>query len=107
MCVYTSYPHGNTYSLDEHHELHQQWKDEKHILGFLELTKINDDPERVRANVTVYWEARYRDQTSGSSLIQAVAGESWMIERAPDALKFILYISETYTLVPGAALIDF
>ena len=98
---------GNNYTLDEHHELHKQWKDEKHILGFLELTKINDDPVRVRADVTVYWEARYRNQTSGSSLIQAVAGESWIIERAPDGLKFILYISKNYTLLPGSESTNF
>ena len=98
---------GNNYSLDEHHELHKQWKDEKHILGSLELTNINDHPERVRANLTVYWEARYRNQASGSSLIQAVAGETWMIERTPDGLKFILYISRTYTLLPGSESINF
>lgn len=98
---------GNNYSLDEHHELHKQWKDEKHILGFLELTNINDHPERVRADVTVYWEARDRKQSSESSLIKAVAGETWMIERTSEGLRFILYISRTYTLLPGSDSTDF
>ena len=82
-------------------------EDEKHILGFLELTKINDTPERVRANVTVYWEARDCNETSERSPIKAVAGESWMIERTADGLRFILYESRTYTLLPGSESTDF
>jgi hypothetical protein len=98
---------GNSFSLDEHCELHKQWTDEKHLMGFVELTKINDQPERVRAEVTVYWEARYRKKTSGNSLIQAVAGESWLLENTPTGLKFILYVSKTYTLLPNSGTTDF
>tara|TARA_R110000868_G_scaffold411611_1_gene705893 strand:+ start:1203 stop:1631 length:429 start_codon:yes stop_codon:yes gene_type:complete len=94
---------GISFSLDEHHALHQQWKDERHVMGEFEITKINEKPERVRVDGTVYWEARNRQAADTDPLIKMVVGESWMIEKTTKGLTFILYISTTYHLLPGSA----
>lgn len=95
---------GQSYSLDEHHELHQQWTHESHILGSFQITPINADPERVRADGTVYWQARLKDGPSDDSRISIVAAESWMIERTRTGLKFLLYITPSYQLLPDSAM---
>ena len=43
---------------EDHRLLHTRWTAEKHLLGDFHLTTISDDPPRVRAVGTVYWEAR-------------------------------------------------
>lgn len=77
---------------------------ERHVLGSFQLTPINGSPERVRADGTVYWEARHKEGPSDGALISMVVGESWMIESTLAGLKFVLYISTTYQLLPGSAL---
>lgn len=93
---------GESFTLDAHHQLHQKWTDEKHILGTFELTTINDSPERVRAVGTVYWEAKPKD-TSAQARIKYVVGENWVIEKTPDGLRFVLYISTTFQALPDSA----
>ena len=96
---------GQTFTLEEHRRLHTKWTDEKHLLGTLHLTPISDDPPRVRAIGTVYWEAKYIEPPpAGPSLIKAVAGEDWIIERLPDGrLCFVLYWSSFYHPLPDSA----
>ncbi len=94
---------GSSFTLDEHHELHKRWTDEKHGFGCGELTNINEKPERVRAEVTVYWEAR----NSENSLIKAVVAETWIVERTSQGLKFVLYASKAFTPLPGSSPVDF
>ena len=61
--------------------LHTRWTAEKHLLGDFYLTTISDDPPRVRAVGTVYWEARNIEAASTEpGLIKAVAGEDWVKE---------------------------
>lgn len=93
---------GESFTLDAHHKLHQQWTDEKHILGTFELTKINQSPERVRAVGTVYWEAKPKDAPSGTH-VKYVVGENWIIEKTPDGLRFLLYVSTTFQALPDSA----
>ena len=90
---------GYTFTLDEHYQLHQQWTDEKHILGPLFLTEINDEPERVQVTGTVYWQA----STKEGEIIKMVVGEHWLIEKTPEGLKFILYVSTSFQPLPDSA----
>ena len=92
---------GMSFTLDEHHKLHQQWDQEKHSLGPLELTEINEHPNRVRINGTVYWEAHPR-HGNNQGLIKMVVGESWIIERTSEGLKYVLYISTTFQALPDS-----
>lgn len=98
-------PDGQAFSLEDHRLLHTRWTAEKHLLGDFHLTPISDAPPRVRAVGTVYWEARYIEApSSGSSLIKAVAGEDWVIERRPDGtLCFVLYCTSFFHLLPESA----
>jgi hypothetical protein len=100
--IYT--PDGAGLDLDYHQRLHSKWKDEKHQFGDFYLTKLCNNPERVRAEGTVYWEARYRNGKTEPSTIKAVVGENWIIERIEDgSLKFVLYLSTFFQLLPGSA----
>jgi hypothetical protein len=87
--------------------LHTRWTDEKHLLGDFHLTTISDDPPRVRAVGTVYWEARnVKAASTEPSLIKAIAGEDWVIERRPDGkVCFVLYHTTFFHLLPGSATI--
>jgi hypothetical protein len=98
-------PDGQVFSLEDHRLLHTRWTDEKHLPGDFHLTSISDAPPRVRAVGTVYWEARYIEApSSGPSLIKAVVGEDWIIERRPDGrLCFVLYRSSFFHLLPESA----
>jgi hypothetical protein len=98
-------PDGQAFSLEDHRLLHTKWTAEKHRLGDFRLTSISDEPPRVRAVGTVYWEARYSEApSSGPSLIKAVVGEDWIIERRPDGrLCFALYGNSFFHLLPESA----
>jgi hypothetical protein len=98
-------PDGEAFSLEDHRMLHTRWTAEKHLPGDFDLTSISDTPPRVRAVGTVYWEARYIEAPpSGPSLIKAVVGEDWIIERRPDgSLCFVLYRSCFFHLLPESA----
>ena len=98
-------PDGQAFSLEDHRLLHTRWTAEKHVPGDFHLTSISDAPPRVKAVGTVYWEARYSVvPSSGPSLIKAVVGEEWIIERRPDGrLCFVLYRSSFFHLLPESA----
>jgi len=98
-------PDGQAFSLEDHRLLHTKWTAEKHLLGDFHLTSISDAPPRVRAVGTVYWEAKYSEApSSGPSLIKAVVGEDWIIERRPDGkLCFALYGNSFFHLLPESA----
>jgi hypothetical protein len=100
-------PEGQAFSLEDHRLLHTRWTDEKHLLGDFHLTTISDDPPRVRAVGTVYWEARnVKAASTEPSLIKAIAGEDWVIERRPDGkLCFVLYCTTFFHPLPGSATI--
>ena len=53
---------GVTFSLEEHHELHTQWINERHQFGQFSLTPLSASPERVRAVGTVYWQKEVRER---------------------------------------------
>ena len=98
-------PNGQAFTLEEHRVLHSKWISDRHVLGDFQLISISDDPPRIRATGTVYWEARYIEPlSSGPNLIKAVAGEDWMIERLPDEkLCFVLYCTRFFHLLPESA----
>lgn len=98
-------PDGQAFSLEDHRLLHTRWTAERHQLGEFQLMPISDDPVRVRAVGTVYWEAQYVEApSSGSSLIKAVVGEDWIIERKPDGkLCFVLYRNSFHHPLPESA----
>src|SRR6476660_2934389 len=98
-------PDGQAFSLEDHRLLHTQWAAEEHLLGDFYLTSISEAPPRVRAVGTVYWEARYREAlSSGPSLIKAVVGEDWIIEKRLDgSLCFVLYANSFFHLLPDSA----
>ena len=94
---------GEAIALEDHHTLHAQWTDERHIFGRFNLTVLNTSPDRVRAVGTVYWEARYRDRPA-PNLVKAVVGEDWILERLPSgAIKFVLYMNTSHHLLPDSA----
>ena len=66
---------------------------------------ISEDPARVRAVGTVYWEAQHVEApSSGSSLIKAIVGEDWIIERKSDGkLCFVLYRNSFHHPLPESA----
>jgi len=66
---------------------------------------ISEDPARVRAVGTVYREAQYVEApSSGSSLIKAIVGEDWIIERKSDGkLCFVLYRNSFHHPLPESA----
>ena len=92
---------GTSFTLDEHHKLHQQWDQQKHILGSLELIKVNDNPERVSINVPVYWEAHPR-HSENQSLIKMVFRQNWIIEKTSDGLKYVFYMSYPLLFLPDS-----
>lgn len=94
---------GVSFTLDEHHKLHQQWINEKHVFGPLELTKIHDNPERVRINGTVYWEATQRAESQSLIIIKMIVGETWYIEKTSRGLRFVLYISGPFHPLPDSS----
>ena len=98
-------PDGTAFSLEENRLLHRRWIDESHQMGDFKLTSLCAIPWRVQALGTVYWQARYRDNpASGSSVIKAVVGEEWVIERRADGtLCFVLYVTRFFHLLPGSA----
>jgi len=98
-------PDGQAFSLEEHRLLHQQWIDESHQLGDFALTTLCEDPCRIHASGTVYWQARYRESpASGSGVIKAVVGEDWVIERRADGtLCFVLYWTKFFHPLPDSA----
>jgi hypothetical protein len=98
-------PDGKAFSLQEHQDLHTQWTSEKHEFGKFRIIPLSDNPPRVRAVGTLYWEARYiEDIPAEAAVIKAVVGEDWIIERKPDGtVCFVLYISSFYQPLPGSA----
>ena len=91
---------GDSYNLTEHVALHDAWTYESHVMGPIELTHINDDPERARVSATVYWEAKPKD---GDELVRTVMGEDWIVENRPDGLKFVLYIATFFHALLNSA----
>ena len=97
---------GATISLDDHERLHAQWINEHHSFGHFDLTPLNASPERVQARGTVYWQAEFPDRPP-PSVIKAVVGEDWIIEReASGALKFVLYVNTFHHFLPDSAPLD-
>ncbi len=98
-------PDGKAWSLEEHRLMHTKWKDEVHKLGEFKLIPLSDNPTRVRAVRTLYWEARYVDAaSSGPDLIKAIVGEDWTIEKREDgSLWFSLNISNFFHILPDSA----
>ena len=91
---------GATISLEDHATLHAQWINEHHAFGRFDLTELNASPNRVRARGTVYWQAEFPDRPP-PSVIKAVVGEDWIIEReASGALKFVLYVNTFHHFLP-------
>lgn len=94
---------GVTINFDEHYKLHAQWINELAGFGEFHLTPLNSSPERVRAIGSVYWQAEYPGRPA-PSVIKAVVGEDWILERTPSgALKFVLYMSTFHHLLPDSA----
>ena len=97
---------GATINLKEHETLHAQWINEHHSFGHFDLTVLNASPDRVRARGTVYWQAEFPDRPP-PSVIKAVVGEDWIIEReASGALKFVLYVNTFHHFLPDSAPLD-
>ena len=97
---------GATISLEDHATLHAQWINEHHAFGRFDLTELNASPNRVRARGTVYWQAEFPDRPP-PSVIKAVVGEDWIIERATSgALKFGLYVNTFHHFLPDSAPLD-
>lgn len=97
-------PNGQAFGFKDHQQLHSIWKNEIHTLGTFTLVKINEDPIRIRATGTVYWQATYNDKASLMGTIKAVAGEDWIIERLEnDRLQFIQYHTTFIQLLPDSA----
>ena len=97
---------GATINLNEHETLHAQWINEHHIFGHFDLTELNASPDRVRARGTVYWQAEFPERPP-PSVIKAVVGEDWIIERAASGeLKFVLYVNTFHHFLPDSAPLD-
>jgi len=100
-------PDGSALDLDTHQKLHAKWTDEVHEIGDFYITELSSSPERVRAEGTVYWEARYRDAKTKPSTIKAVVGENWILERVDDgSLRYVIYQNTFFHLLPGSAPIN-
>ena len=97
---------GATINLKEHETLHAQWINEHHSFGHFDLTELNASPDRVRARGTVYWQAEFPERPA-PSVIKAVVGEDWIIERAASGkLKFVLYVNTFHHFLPDSAPLD-
>jgi hypothetical protein len=94
---------GATINLKEHETLHAQWINS---FGHFDLTELNASPDRVRARGTVYWQAEFPERPP-PSVIKAVVGEDWIIERAASGeLKFVLYVNTFHHFLPDSAPLD-
>ena len=97
---------GATINLKEHETLHAQWINEHHSFGHFDLTELNASPVRVRARGTVYRQAEFPERPP-PSVIKAVVGEDWIIERAASGkLKFVLYVNTFHHFLPDSAPLD-
>ena len=62
--------------------------------------------DRVRARGTVYWQAEFPGRPP-PSVIEAVVGEDWIIERAASGeLKFVRYVNTFHHFLPDSAPVD-
>ncbi len=96
-------PSGVTFNCEEHYQLHLQWINELHEFSEFNLMPLCEQPERVRAIGTVYWQAENPNQAK-PNIIKSVVGEDWILERtASGKLKFILYMNTFHHLLPDSA----
>ena len=62
--------------------------------------------ERVRDTGTVYWQAEFAGRPA-PSVIKAVVGEDWILERTPSGdLKFVLYMNTFHHTLADSAPLD-
>jgi hypothetical protein len=93
---------GISIDMIEHEKLHQQWINEEHGFGEFTITPLSNNPERVRAAGTVYWQASQK--INPTQIIKAIVGEDWIIERRPEGdLAFVLYMNTFHHLLPESA----
>ena len=98
-------PNGELMTLEAHHAMHREFKDQVHDWREMTVTPINAAPERVLAVGSVAWEASFTDGRPGR--IKAVVGETWVIERCTDdALRWTHYWSNSIELAEGSASFD-
>ena len=85
--------------------IHQQLKDEEFKLNKNWLiTPLHQYPNRVRAQGSIYWQARMIGSTTSNTLIKCFVGEDWIIQRTDNGeLKIALYINSYHHFLPDSA----
>ena len=95
-------PNGEPMSLEAHHAMHLGFRDQAHVWRELTVETICQAPHRVLAVGSVDWSASFTDDRPGR--IQAVVGETWVVERGPDdRLRWTMYWSKSIELAEGSA----
>ena len=100
--------HGTDLSLQKNYLIHQQLKDEEFKLNKNWLiTPLHQCPDRVRAQGSIYWQARMIGSTTSNTLIKCFVGEDWIIQRTDNGeLKIALYINSYHHFLPDSANLD-
>ena len=92
---------GTSIDMEELHEFHQRFKQEKMELSRFNVMSLSDEPARARTLGTVYWEAVSYE---ADKTINSVVGEDWILERTSSGeLKFVLYINTFHHQLPDSA----
>ncbi|MBC23163.1 MAG: hypothetical protein CMJ32_04520 [Phycisphaerae bacterium] len=95
-------PSGELIDLESHQEIHRKLCDELHKWIDLEVTPVCDEPERVRVDGVVQWEASFADGRDGR--IKAEVTEHWFIQRCDDGkLRWTHYASPVVRFLPDSA----
>ena len=98
-------PDGQLMSLGAHQAMHLDFRDETHEWRDMTVVPICHQPDRVRADGSVAWEASFSDGRPGR--IKSVVGETWVIERGSDGvLRWSFYWSSSIELAEGSASFD-
>ena len=98
-------PSGELMSLETHHAMHREFRDQSHVWRTMNVQTISEAPQRVLAVGSVDWTASFTNGRPGR--IQAVVGETWVIERgSDDRLRWTMYWSNSIDLAEGSAEFD-
>ena len=92
---------GETVSMEQQHQAHQDLSDETFEFGDFEITTLSDSPERARIIGTLLWEAT---MCSSNERIKAVVEDDLILERGEDGkLKFVFFGINGMHMLSGAS----
>ena len=89
--------------MKQHVALLKPYKNIKRTLGSFTLTEINDEPARVRAEGSFYFEWPHQE---AAKTVRGVTVFSYIIEKQSDKLKFVLYLITAVPMLPGSGKMD-